>query len=175
MAKRDQQDQQNLTFDEMMRFLDSEFQRFPEHRAGNAVRYELADVLKSAFAMFALKSPSLLDFKKQTIAEESNLRSIFRIEGAIPCDNQMRGALDPLDPSLLRPLFHAGFLRLRQAGIIREYQYWEQLVIVSVDGVKHFSSTKVHCPSCITRTHRNGEVSYHHAGLAAVVVHESAK
>jgi hypothetical protein len=98
MAKRHQQDQQNLTFDEMMRFLDSEFQRFPEHRAGNAVRYELADVLKSAFAMFALKSPSLLDFKKQTIAEESNLRSIFRIEGAIPCDNQMRGALDPLDP-----------------------------------------------------------------------------
>jgi hypothetical protein len=99
MAKLHQQDQQNLTFDEMMRFLDSEFQRFPEHRAGNAVRYELADVLKSAFAMFALKSPSLLDFKKQTIAEESNLRSIFRIEGAIPCDNQMRGALDPLDPS----------------------------------------------------------------------------
>ena len=40
-----------------------------------------------------------------------------------------------------------------------------------MDGVKHFSSTKVHCPSCITRTHRNGEVSYHHAGLAAVVVH----
>src|SRR5262249_15085649 len=32
-----------------------------------------------------------------------------------------------------------------------------------------------HCPSCITRTHRNGEVSYHHAGLVAVVVHESAK
>jgi hypothetical protein len=117
MAKLHQQDQQNLTFDEMMRFLDSEFQRFPEHRAGNAVRYELADVLKSAFAMFALKSPSLLDFKKQTIAEESNLRSIFRIEGAIPCDNQMRGALDPLDPSLLRPLFHAGFLRRpRSAG-----------------------------------------------------------
>jgi hypothetical protein len=60
MAKRHQQDQQNLTIDEMMRFLDSEFQRFPEHRAGNAVRYELADVLKSAFAMFALKSPSLV-------------------------------------------------------------------------------------------------------------------
>jgi hypothetical protein len=50
MAKLHQQDQQNLTFDEMMRFLDGEFQRFPEHRAGNAVRYELADVLKSAFA-----------------------------------------------------------------------------------------------------------------------------
>lgn len=171
MAKGYQQLQQNLTFDEMMRFLDSEFRNLPDHRAGNAVQYELADVLKSAFAMFALKSPSLLDFKKQTVAEESNLHNIFRIEGAIPCDNQMRGILDPLDPSLLRPLFHAGFLRLRQAGIIREYQYWQQSLIVSVDGVEHFSSTKVHCPSCITRKHRNGVDSYHHAGLAAVLVH----
>jgi hypothetical protein len=155
----------------MMRFLDNEFQKIPDHRDGNALRYELADVLKSAFAMFALKSPSLLDFKKQTVPEESNLHNIFRIEGAIPCDNQMRGILDPLDPSLLRPLFHAGFVRLRQAGVVREYQYWQQMVIVSVDGVEHFSSTKVHCPSCITRTHRNGVVSYHHAGLAAVLVH----
>jgi hypothetical protein len=171
MAKRLQQLQQNLTFDEMMRLLDSEFKNLPDHRAGNAVRYELADVLKSAFAMFSLKSPSLLDFKKQTVAEESNLHSIFRIEGAIACDNQMRGILDPFDPSLLRPLFHAGFLQLLKAGIIREYRYWQQLVIVSVDGVEHFSSTKVHCPSCLIRKHRNGEVSYHHAGLAAVIVH----
>jgi len=171
MAKRLQQHQQNLTFDQMMRFLDNEFQKISDHRDGNALRYELADVLKSAFAMFSLKSPSLLDFKKQTVPEESNLHNIFRIEGAIPCDNQMRGILDPLDPSLLRPLFRAGFLRLRQAGLIREYQYWQRLVIVSVDGVEHFSSTKVHCPSCIIRRHRNGVVSYHHAGLAAVLVH----
>lgn len=170
MAKSYLQLQQRLTFDELMRFLDREFQALPDHRAGNA-RYVLADVLKSAFAMFSLKCPSLLDFKKQTVPEQSNLRSIYRIEGEIPCDNQMRAILDPLDPQLLRPLFHAGFLRLRQAGVIRDYQYWHQYVIVSVDGVEHFSSTKVHCPSCTTRTHRNGEVSYHHAGLAAVVVH----
>lgn len=154
-----------------MRFLDAEFQNFPDHRTGNAVSYKLADVLKSAFAIFSLKSPSLLDFKKQTVAEESNLRNIFRLVGAIPCDNQMRGILDPLDPSLLRPLFQAGFRRLRQAGIIREYHYGQRFVIVSVDGVEHFSSTKVHCPGCLTRTHRNGDLSYHHAGLAAVVVH----
>ena len=171
MPKSYQQLQQNLTFDEMMRFLDNEFRKIPDHRDGNALRYELAEVLKSAFAMFSLKSPSLLDFKKQTVPEESNLHNIFRIAGAIPCDNQLRGILDPLDPSLLRPLFHAGFVRLRQAGVIREYQYGQQLVIVSVDGVEHFSSTKVHCPSCITRTHRNGVVSYHHAGLAAVLLH----
>src|SRR5205823_5706666 len=130
MAKSYRQLQQKLTFDELMRELDAEFQNLPDHRASNA-RYELADALKSAFAMFSLKSPSLLDFKKQSVPEESNLRSIYHITGAIPCDNQMRGILDPLDPTLLRPLLHAGFLRLRQAGVLREYEYWHKFVIVS--------------------------------------------
>jgi hypothetical protein len=169
VAKSYSQLQQELHFDELMRWLDGEFQAMPEHRANNT-RYVLADVLKSAFAMFSLKSPSLLNFKKQTVPEENNLRSIYRINGAIPCDNQMRGILDPFDPSHLRPLFHSGYWKLRRAGVIREYQYWDKFVILAVDGVEHFSSKTVHCPNCLTRTHRNGEVSYHHAGLAAVLV-----
>src|SRR5512138_1546284 len=171
MAKNYEQLQQQQTFDELMRFLDSQFKSFPDHRAGNAVRYPLADVLKSAFAMFSLKSPSLLDFKKQTVAEEVNLRNLYRIAGATPCDNQMRGILDPLDPNDLRPLFAACFARLSRAGVVRQYQYRQQRVIVSIDGVQHFCSTKVHCPSSTTRKHRNGEMSYHHSGLAAVLVH----
>jgi len=153
-----------------MHFLDDQFQTFPDHRATNA-RYALADVLKSAFAMFSLKSPSLLDFKKQTVPEQSNLRSIYRLNGDIPCDNQMRSILDPLAPMHLRPLFHACFLRLQKAGLIRDYQYWQQYVIVSIDGVQHSSSTTVHCSNCTTRKHRDGVVSYHHAGLAAVLLH----
>jgi hypothetical protein len=163
--------QQSLTFDEMMRFLDEQFQNFPDQRTGNAVNYKLSDVLKAAFAMFSLKSPSLLDFKTQTTAEENNLHNIYRIEGAIPSDNQMRGILDQVNPQLLRPLFQACFKRFREAGLIREYEYRDKQVIVSIDGVEHFSSTKVHCPNCTTRQHRNKEISYHHAGLAAVIAH----
>ena len=170
MAKSYLQLQRELDFDELMRWLDGEFQAIFDHRAKNA-SYALADALKAAFAMFSLKAASLLDFKKQSLPEENNLRSIYRINGAIPCDNQMRGILDPLDPSHLRPLFHAGYWRLRRAGVIGEYEYWGKFVIVALDGVEHFNSNKLHCPSCLTRTHRNGVVSYHHAGLAAVLVH----
>jgi Transposase DDE domain len=120
--------------------------------------------------MFSLKAPSLLDFKKQTEPERGNLRSIYRIRGAIPCDNQMRGILDQFDPRHLRPLFRACFQRLAEAGVISEYCYWPQHVLVSIDGVEHFSSTRVHCPSCLTRRRSNGEISYHHAGLAAVLI-----
>ena len=157
-------------FDDLMRFLDSEFQKIPDPRTGNATRYDLADILKGAFAMFSLKAPSLLDFKQQTTPERNNLRSIYRIRDAIPCDNQMRGVLDLLDPTHLRPLFAAAFQRLLETEVIGEYQYWQRHVIVSIDGVEHFSSTKVHCPSCLTRQHTNGETYNYHAGLAAVAL-----
>ena len=175
MAKSYLQLQQQLRFDELMGFLSTEFESIPEQRVGNATKYVLADVLKSAFAMFSLKSPALLDFKKQTVPEASNLRTIYQIAGAIPCDNQMRGMLDPLEPARLRPLFRSLFLRLQKAGVIRDYEFWQKRVIVSVDGVEHFTSTKVHCEHCTTRTHRDGTVSYQHAGLAAVLVHPAQR
>src|SRR6266511_1016511 len=175
MAKSYAQLQQSLTFDELMRFLDEQFQSLPDHRSGNGLRYELPDVLKGAFAMFSLKSASLLDFKNQSVPEESNLRNLYRIEGEIPCDNQMRGILDQFDPSLLRPLFSDLFNLLSEAGIIREYQDRQKRVIVSVVAVSLKKKTKIHCPSCTTRKLRNGEISYHHAGLAAVMVHPEQK
>ena len=152
-----------------MEILSEEFAQLPDHRRANS-SYELADVLRGAFAMFSLKSPSLLSFKEQTTQEEKNLKAIYRLQ-AIPSDTQMRTALDPLDPAPLRTLFTTFFYKLNEAGVLKEYEYWKRHVIVSIDGVEHFSSTKVHCAHCTTRTHRNGETSYHHAGLAAVLVH----
>jgi hypothetical protein len=175
MPKSYAQLQQSLTFDALMKTLDEQFRTFPDNRTGNAVQYQLPNVLKAAFAMFSLKHPSLLDFKTQSTAEENNLHSIYRIEGNIPSDNQMRGILDPVDPQLLRPLFRTCFSLLSEAGVIGEYEYRDKHVIVSIDGVEHFSSTKVHCSSCTTRKHRNGEISYHHSGLAAVLVHPEQK
>jgi hypothetical protein len=170
MAKSYAQLQAKQRFDDLMQFLDQEFQRLPDHRTGNARQYELADVLKASFAMFSLKAPSLLDFKKQTDPERGNLRTIYRIGGEIPCDNQMRGILDGLDPALLRPIFAACFKRLEETGVVDEYRYWHRHLIVSVDGVEHFSSTKIHCQGCSVRKHRNGVTSYHHSALAAVLL-----
>jgi len=161
--------QEKITFETLMETLSEEFAQLPDHRRANS-SYELADVLRSAFAMFSLKSPSLLSFKEQTKQEEKNLKAIYRLQ-AIPSETQMRTALDPLDPAPLRTLFTTLFYKLNEAGVLKEYAYWKSQVIVSIDGVEHFSSTKVQCDHCTTRTHRHGETSYHHAGLAAVLVH----
>jgi len=98
------------------------------------------------------------------------MRAIYHLTD-IPSDTQMRAALDPVSPASLRALFATLFGLLREAGVVKQYQYCKRHVIVAVDGVEHFSSTKVHCLHCTTRTHRNGTTSYHHAGLAAVWLH----
>lgn len=162
--------QQKLKFDVYMKILDEGFQKIRDHQKSNT-SYPLSNLLKAAFALFSLKSPSLLSFKKQSDPEAHNLRAIYRLTGEIPCDSQMRAALDPVPPRWLRQLFRTLFLPLQRAGVLRDYYYWGQFVIVSMDGVEHFCSTAIHCPHCTTRTHRNGEGSYHHAGLAAVLVH----
>lgn len=125
--------QQQITFDTLMKTLSDKFANLPDHRRANAT-YDLADVLRSAFAMFSLKSPSLLSFRGQTKQERQNLQSIYHIE-VIPSDTQMRAALDPVSQLPLRELFAKLFAQLCEAVVIKEYPYWQQNVIVSIDGV----------------------------------------
>src|SRR5215475_15103405 len=110
--------QEKITFDELMETLSEEFARLPDHRRANS-SYELADVLRSAFAVFSLKSPSLLAFKELTRQEEKNLKAIYQIR-SIPSDTQMRTTLDPLSPAPLRTLFAKLFHKLSEAGVIKE-------------------------------------------------------
>ncbi len=161
--------QRKLTFDRLMQTLSKAFARLPDHRRANA-SYPLADLLRSAFAMFSLKSPSLLSFREQSRQERRNLRAIYHIQD-IASDTQMRAALDPVSPEPLRVLFATLWAALSEAGVVKQYQYWQRHLIVAIDGVEHFASTKIHCPHCTTRRHRGGTTSYHHAGLAAVMLH----
>lgn len=83
----------------------------------------------------------------------------------------MRATLDPVDPQPLRKMFAPLLETLQRAGVVKEYHFWQDYVLVAVDGVEHFSSAKVHCAHCLTRTVRDQTTSYYHAGLAAVLVH----
>jgi hypothetical protein len=62
------------------------FCQIPDHRKGDP-EIPLSDALMSAFAMFSLKSPSLLAFDK--VRAEDNLQSLYGI-GRVPCDTSMR-------------------------------------------------------------------------------------
>lgn len=160
--------QEKITFDAVMQTVSEEFAKVSDHRRVNT-KYKLSDVMSSAFAMFSLKSPSLLCFDEQTKVESRNLKSIYRIE-QVPSDTQMRAALDPVDPTPLRQLFGTLFGTLQAAGVIRDYHFWRDHVLVTVDGVEHFASRKIHCQHCSRRTLRDGTTEYFHSGLGAVLV-----
>lgn len=169
MSSKRQKFKKATSFDGLFKKLSDQLEKIPDHRAPN-VSYELGDVLRSGFAMFSLKCPSLLSFEKRSREEDKNLLNIYRIE-QVPSDSQMRKILDAVDPSPLRRSFRSYFGLLRQAKVVKDYEYFPGMTLVSVDGVEHFSSTQVHCEQCIQKRHRNGDVWHHHAMLAAVMVH----
>ena len=66
------------SFDSLYALVCGLFNKIKDQRKDNA-SYHLTDLLKMGFAMFSLKSPSLLNFVGRTQAEDSNLGSIYKI------------------------------------------------------------------------------------------------
>jgi hypothetical protein len=122
----------------------------------------------AGLALFSLKDASLLAFCGRAL--DHNLRSVFGLK-AIPSDTQMREILDEVAPHQLRPAFKEVFRQVQRGKILEDYVFLEGCYLVALDGVEYFTSQKVHCDHCMTRTHKNGTVSYHHQMLGAVIVH----
>jgi hypothetical protein len=153
-------------FDALARLARARFERIPDSRRCPAI--PLPDALMAGLAVFSLKDPSLLAFQRRTL--DHNLRAVFGLR-AIPSDTQMRTILDGVDPDEIRPLFGDTLRELERGKVIEDFRLLDGHYLIALDGVEYFRSKKVHCASCMTRRHGNGEVSYCHQMLGAVVVH----
>lgn len=120
--------------------------------------------------MFSLKYESLLDFDNQSDSAKGNLKRIFGIE-KFSSDSCLRKVLDKVDWTSLRKCFTYQFEQLKKLGIIKEYNYLGEYTLISVDGVEHFSSKHIHCDACLTKKQKNGQTTYTHSMLCAVMVH----
>jgi hypothetical protein len=156
----------HLHFDALMQLARRGFEKLPEQRRCPA--FSLADTLMAGLALFSLKDPSLLAFQRRAL--DHNLRSVFGLV-AIPSDTQMREILDEVHPNQLRPVFKEVFRQVQRGKVLEDYVFLEGCYLVALDGVEYFCSQKVHCEHCLTRTHKNGAVSYYHQMLGAVIVH----
>jgi hypothetical protein len=130
----------------------------------------LPDALMSGFAVFALKDPSLLAFDERRQDPQSNLCSVFGIQRA-PSDSQMREILDDVASDSLRPAFSDLFQEVQRGRALEAFRFLNDHYLLSFDGTGYFSSSKIHCPNCQVKNHRNGTVSYSHQMLSAVIVH----
>jgi hypothetical protein len=156
----------HLHFDALIQQVRKRFEALPEQRRHPS--FPLADTLMAGLAVFSLKDPSLLAFCGRAL--DHNLHSVFGLQN-IPSDTQMREILDEVAPNQLRPAYREVFREVQRGKILEDYVFLEGCYLVALDGVEYFCSQKVHCDHCMTRTHKNGTVSYYHQMLGAVIVH----
>ena len=115
-------ERKHLSADALFSLVRSSFAKIPDHRIGNT-EISMTDSLMSAFAMFSLKCPSLLQFDKQQRAD-GNLQSVYKID-RVPCDTQMRTIGDPVDPEALRPVFRDVFRQVQRGKALEQFVHLE--------------------------------------------------
>lgn len=162
----------HLCADSLVRLLRSEFKKIPDHRQEH--RISLVDALMSGFALFSLKSPSLLAFDTERRHNAFNLSALFGLQ-SIPCDTQMRTILDDVNPRHLRPAFASVFRACQRGKVLESFVFWQNHYLIVSDGTCYFASEKVHCPHCLEKRSRNGIVSYYHQMLGLAIVHPDCK
>ena len=161
----------HLSADALYALVGDSFAQVPDpRRPGSPI--PLSDALLSAFALFALKNPSLLAFDHRR--SDENLKTLFGI-GQIPSDTGMREILDPLDPEHLRPVFGDVFRQLQRGKALEPFVFYAGAYLLSLDGTGYFSSPTVHCESCQVKEHKDGSVTYQHQMLGAVICHPDIK
>ena len=157
----------HLSADALFGLVRTGFSDISDYRPGDT-DISLTDAFMSAFAMFSLKSPSLLAFDQERT--EGNLQRVYGME-RVPCDTSMREILDPVEPESLRPLFKHVFRALQRGKALEEMVFVQDHYLLALDATGYFSSQQIHCQSCLETHHRNGTVTYRHQMLGAALIH----
>ena len=163
----------HLSADALIRSVRSSFEQVGETRKSKPA-ISIEDALMSAYAMFSLKSPSLLAFEKRRKAEPHNLKTIYKLK-AIPSDTQMRDILDPVPPDELRPSHNAMLGAAQRGKALEKLVYLEEGYLMPLDGTQYFSSEKLFSPACLHKTSSSGKVTYYLQMLGAALVHPERK
>jgi hypothetical protein len=161
----------HLSADALFRLVYTGFDQIPDHRPATA-DIPLTDALMSAFAMFSLKSPSLLAFDRERT--ESNLHTLYGIQ-RVPCDTHMREILDQVSPEALRPVFKRVVTQLQRSQALEPMRFFEDSYLLALDGTGYFSSKAIHCASCLQQMHRDGTITYAHQMLGAAIIHPDVR
>lgn len=161
-----------LRFSALLGCLTQQVGRFIDTRQTTKVKYALGDCYLSAFAMFYLQDPSLLEFQRrfQDTLQTNNLRTVFGVQ-SIPVDSQLRQLIDSHDHAPLRAAFLPVFQRLTDTGMLTAFQFTPDRFLLTLDGSQYFGSSRLQCPRCLVKEHKDGRREYSHQILQATVVH----
>ncbi len=120
--------------------------------------------------MMFFQDPSVNAFQKRLQEKQqlNNLKTLFNVS-AIPKSTQLRAALDDVDSTEIEGLF-SDFLRPVQRGKqLEQLEFMKNTYLIPIDGTQYFSSNKISCDCCLTKT-SNKTTSYYHQVVAATIV-----
>jgi hypothetical protein len=155
-----------------IRLLGELSQEMPDKRAGRHNQiYEMSDAVRGAFSVFYMQSASFLEHQRIIAQRQgrSNLESVFQM-GQIPSDNHIRDLLDGVPAPYFELAYEWLWQQLLSEGRLSGFEALGGRLLVGLDGIQFFSSTKIHCEQCSQQT-VDGRTRYHHRALTALVVH----
>ncbi len=161
-----------LQFPALLDCLAEHIDRISDTRQAQKVRYALRDCYLSSFAMFYLQDPSLLEFQRrfQHSLQTNNLKTVFGVS-QIPVDSQLRDLIDRHPHHSLKEVFAVILERLDHSGILEGFRFVQDQYLLTLDGSQYFNSSRLQCPRCLLKEHKDGRREYSHQILQATVVH----
>ena len=164
MPRKSVKPKKHLNFDSLRQGLSDAFNAIDDQRVQGRCTHSLHDAFMSGFACMFFQDPSLLQFQKrlQETEHNNNLRTLFKVT-TIAKDTQLRDTIDQTNSEALGPIFKDYFERLRRSKHLDSFQMVPGQYLCAIDGVNYHSSEKVHCKHCLSKKHKNGSTTYHHA------------
>ena len=162
----------SLILTTLLSYLNNAIDEIPDPRKpSNAKIHSFSDIVLSGFAVFFMQCKSFLEYQRQVQQQQGkdNAQTFFGIK-TIPSDNQIRNVLDQVCAKFFFPIFLSVYLALQQGEYLESYRVLEENLLVAIDGVKYFSSKKVHCQCCSHTQHKDGSITYFHQALLPVIV-----
>ena len=160
----------HLSFSALRKLVSNRVNKFEDTRQENKVDYCLHDCCQSAFAMMFFQDPSINAFQQrlQDIKHLNNLKTMFDVS-AIPRSTQLRSAIDNIPSNEIELVFKDLFLPLQRGKQMEQYKFMNGKYLVALDGVQYFSSDKISCNCCLTKTKKD-EITYYHQVVAATII-----
>jgi hypothetical protein len=161
----------NLAFRALLNAVAESVESIEDKRNKEKCTYTLKDAYISAFAMFYLQDPSLLEFQRrfQEQIQKNNLVTVFGVN-EIPSDTQLRTIIDNHDYEPIMKVFFEYLSRLQRGKVLEQYKHIGGKYLITIDGSDYFHSESVTCRKCLKKETREG-VHYHHQILQSTIVH----
>ena len=164
------------TLKQIIKIIRREAKKLPDSRGEKHLIYSIEDILLSAFGVFYFQSGSWLNFQRnmQNQAGRDNAKSLFDVN-KIPSDNHIRDVLDNIGVDKLQPIFDKIYKLLLEKKELDKYQYFDNTIMILLDGTHYHNSQKIHCPLCQTKHRKdkdgNEYTEYYHSAITPIVAH----